>query len=198
MPDQELGLDDRDLGLHLRVLPSLHGEQLTRERGQAHVRLEAGKQRGHVRDAFGARDAELGSIAADRVGELGAVRISRSRARCSARAACWSGDLIGTKRMVGRVTASQIASASPASVLPRFTYGLTYAGDISRTSWPSSLDLAAPSSGWCRRPPAPTRHGASPAKNGSTWPRRRALRTSTRPVRRLPWTWKTFLIVCSQ
>ena len=36
-------------------------------------------------------------------------------------AACCSIDLIGTKRMVGRVTASQIASASPASVLPRFT-----------------------------------------------------------------------------
>src|SRR5215211_7515680 len=48
-------------------------------------------------------------------------RTRRSRVRCSANAACCSTDLIGTKRMVGRVTASQIASASPASVLPRFT-----------------------------------------------------------------------------
>jgi len=45
--------------------------------------------------------------------------------------------LTGTKRMVGRVTASQIASASLASVFPRFTYGFTYAGGISRTSCPS-------------------------------------------------------------
>ena len=36
-------------------------------------------------------------------------------------AACSSGVLIGTKRIVGRVTASQIASASAASVLFRLT-----------------------------------------------------------------------------
>jgi len=43
---------------------------------------------------------------------------------------------IATNRIFGRVTASQIASASLASVLPRFTYGFTYAGGISFTSWP--------------------------------------------------------------
>jgi hypothetical protein len=41
--------------------------------------------------------------------------------------------LIATKRIVGRVTASQIASASAASVFPRFTYGFTYAGGMSLT-----------------------------------------------------------------
>ena len=45
----------------------------------------------------------------------------RLRARCIERAACCSRDLIGTNRIVGRVTASQIASASAASVLPRLT-----------------------------------------------------------------------------
>ncbi len=50
---------------------------------------------------------------------------SRSRVRCSASAACCSVDFTGTKRMLGRVTASQMAAASFASVLPRFTYGFT-------------------------------------------------------------------------
>lgn len=35
--------------------------------------------------------------------------------------ACCSTDFTATKRIVGRVTASQIASASAASVFPRFT-----------------------------------------------------------------------------
>ena len=48
-------------------------------------------------------------------------RTSRSRVRCSISIACCSAVLIGTKRMLGRVTASQIASASAASVLPRLT-----------------------------------------------------------------------------
>jgi 5-aminolevulinate synthase len=42
-------------------------------------------------------------------------RIKRSRVRWSRRAACWSTLLIGTNRIVGRCTASQIASASAAS-----------------------------------------------------------------------------------
>ncbi len=55
-------------------------------------------------------------------------RTRRSRVRCSASAACCSTDLIGTKRMVGRVTASQIASASPASVLPHEIDKAPFAG----------------------------------------------------------------------
>ncbi len=49
----------------------------------------------------------------------------RSRVRCMDSAACCSGDFTGTNRIVGRLTASQTASASAASVFPRFTYGLT-------------------------------------------------------------------------
>jgi stearoyl-CoA desaturase (Delta-9 desaturase) len=48
-------------------------------------------------------------------------RASWSRCRCSSTAACWSAVLTGTKRIVGRTTASQIASASAASCLLRLT-----------------------------------------------------------------------------
>jgi class 3 adenylate cyclase/tetratricopeptide (TPR) repeat protein len=48
-------------------------------------------------------------------------RIKRSRVRCSIKRPCCSVDLICTKRMVGRRTASQIASASAASFLLRLT-----------------------------------------------------------------------------
>lgn len=47
---------------------------------------------------------------------------------------------IGTKRMLGRVTASQIASASFASFLPRLRQALTPLGGTSRTSWPSAVN----------------------------------------------------------
>src|SRR6476646_1760274 len=40
--------------------------------------------------------------------------------------------------MVGRPTASQIASASAASCLLRLMYAFTYCAGISRTSWPSA------------------------------------------------------------
>src|SRR5208283_4965564 len=55
-------------------------------------------------------------------------RIRSARARCSMRTACWSALLTGTNRMFGRLTASQIASASMASFFPRLTYGFTKAG----------------------------------------------------------------------
>ena len=45
----------------------------------------------------------------------------RSRPRCTISTACCSAFLIRTKRIVGRVTASHIASASAASFLPRLT-----------------------------------------------------------------------------
>lgn len=47
---------------------------------------------------------------------------------------------IGTKRMLGRVTASQIASASVASFLPRLRQALTPLGGTSRTWWPSAIN----------------------------------------------------------
>ena len=71
-----------------------------------------------------ARDAdpELGKQSADHVHQLRALFDQQlARAVQSQRAACCSRDFTATNRMVGRVTASQIASASLASVLPRFT-----------------------------------------------------------------------------
>lgn len=52
-------------------------------------------------------------------------RVRSSRVRCNTITLCCSGDFTGTKRMVGRVTASQIASASAMSFFCRFTYGFT-------------------------------------------------------------------------
>lgn len=47
---------------------------------------------------------------------------------------------IGTKRMLGRITASQIASASFASFLPCLRQALTPLGGTSRTWWPSAIN----------------------------------------------------------
>ena len=67
-------------------------------------------------------DAELGEVAAQRVHASRALPHQQvARTFSSTAAACCSSVLTGTKRIVGRVTASQIASASAASVLPRLT-----------------------------------------------------------------------------
>ena len=71
-----------------------------------------------------------------RIWLISAVRIptSRSRARCSACTSSCAGVLIGTNRICGRCTASQIASASVRSFLCVLTNGLTYWPGISRTA----------------------------------------------------------------
>lgn len=51
--------------------------------------------------------------------------------------------LIGTKRMLGRVNALQITSASVASFLPRLRQTLTSLGGTSRTWWPSAINSRA-------------------------------------------------------
>jgi hypothetical protein len=48
-------------------------------------------------------------------------RVKIERVRCATMMLCCSGDFIATKRMLGRVTASQIASASAASFFCRLT-----------------------------------------------------------------------------
>src|SRR5665213_2130778 len=65
------------------------------------------------------------------------------RALWATASACCSTVLIGTKRIDGRLTASQIAFASAASFLLRRTYGLAYAGGISRASCPSAVSSRA-------------------------------------------------------
>ena len=63
---------------------------------------------------------------------------NRSRTRCSDCVSSCSAVFRSTKRMVGRVAASAIPSASRSSFFWAFTYGRTYSGDISRTSCPCS------------------------------------------------------------
>ena len=60
-------------------------------------------------------------MAPQRVGGLDTLTEQHITGLSTIPAACCSTDLIGTKRMVGRDTASQIASASAASVLLRLT-----------------------------------------------------------------------------
>ena len=69
--------------------------------------------------------AELTEKTPDHVQHLGLLADDKLRTRCIVSNACCSFSFTRTNRIVGRVTASQIASASTASVLPRFTYGLT-------------------------------------------------------------------------
>src|SRR5271166_6497978 len=71
------------------------------------------------------------------------LRISRSRTPTSIKAACWSAVFTGTKRIVGRLIASQRASASAASFLPRLRYGLTSCGAINFTECPNDCSSRA-------------------------------------------------------
>jgi hypothetical protein len=115
----------------------------------------------------------------------------RWRVLCSISTACCSGVFTATNRIVGRVTASQIGSASDASVFPRFTYGFTYAGGISRSSWPRPMSSRAQY--WAdAHASMPTRQGDSPEKNFTTSARRSRRRTSTLPAASIAWTWNTF------
>jgi hypothetical protein len=64
------------------------------------------------------------------------AQCNSARDRYSIMDACCSIDLIETKRMFGRTTASQMPSASAAAFLLDLTNGRTYCGGIRRTSWP--------------------------------------------------------------
>jgi hypothetical protein len=85
--------------------------------------------------------------------------------------------------MFGRATASQIAAASIASVLPRLTWALAYFGGISFT-------LVISRTQKCALPHAsmPTRHGGSLAKNANTCLRLSFRATTTLPSASTPWT----------
>jgi hypothetical protein len=69
--------------------------------------------------AFGRDDAEFGHMLRIAFESIARCRTSICRVRCSIRLVCCSCVLIGTNRIDGRVTASQIAAASLAPFLPR-------------------------------------------------------------------------------
>jgi hypothetical protein len=54
-----------------------------------------------------------------------------------------SADLTGTGWMFGRPAASEMASASLRSFLPRLTKGFTYRGEINRNRWPKGSSVRA-------------------------------------------------------
>lgn len=70
-------------------------------------------------------DPVLSQVTAKRVISMVRCLTIRSRLLLSISTACCSTVFTATKRNISRVTASQIASASAASVFLRFTYGLT-------------------------------------------------------------------------
>src|SRR3954467_3107465 len=99
--------------------------------------LQGSDELGSMDRPFGGDHPELGQVAPERVDGLGALANQQSRVRNTTAAACWFALLRATKRLVGRWAASQIASASAMSFFWRLTNGLTYAGEISFTVWPS-------------------------------------------------------------
>ena len=86
---------------------------------------------GNVGDPLRNDEAELSEETAYLVAQAMRALTKPWRTRCSDRTDCCSMFLIGTNLMFGRATASQIASASLASFLLVFTYGLTNCGAIS-------------------------------------------------------------------
>ena len=89
---------------------------------------------------------------------------SWSRIRCSVCMSNCSWLFSSTNRIVGRVAASAIASASRSSFFWAFTYGRTYSGDINRTVCPCATS-ARPIWWAPQQASIATTHGASdPAK----------------------------------
>ena len=78
-------------------------------------------QRAGVRDALGYDVAILGQMSAQSVDALRALMHQQVPRRNTTALACCASLLTGTNRMLGRVAASQIASASAASFFCRFT-----------------------------------------------------------------------------
>jgi hypothetical protein len=96
---------------------------------------------GNMRDPLRDNQPELTEKTAYLLACAVRARTKPCRTRCSESTDCCSMFLTGTKRIFGRATASQIASA--ASFLFVFTYGLTNCGAISRSVCPMAWRLRA-------------------------------------------------------
>src|SRR5450759_5086079 len=117
---------------------------------------------------------------------------SRSRTRCSACRSSCSAVFVATNFIVGRCTASAMASASRKSFFCPFEYGRTYRAGINRASWPS---FWSPRLRWCAPTQAsmPIRHGGIFENRASTWPRDHFCRSTMAPCSSRPTTWNEFL-----
>jgi hypothetical protein len=80
--------------------------------------------RAKLRETFASRlrnEAELGKVGSERVDQLGALTDQKIPRSMQHEQGLLIGDLIGTNRIDGRVTASQMAAASAASLFDRLT-----------------------------------------------------------------------------
>jgi hypothetical protein len=77
------------------------------------------QQLGRAIAALGRDDAEFGHVPADRIRQHRSLTHQKLPAAMQHQPDCCCSDFVGTKRIDGRVTASQIAAASFASFLLR-------------------------------------------------------------------------------
>src|SRR6266850_5159160 len=105
--------------------------------------------------------------------------------RCSASSACCSVLFTGTKRMLGRVTASHTASASLPSFLSLFLYGATNLGAISLTVWPC-CSKRRPHSCAPEHASMPIRQGDNDATVSTSRSRRTVRRSTVLPAASTP------------
>ena len=127
MPSLDAAIEGQYLGFQCHQLGAQRGKARARHFREPGV-IDIGNDFQQLLDAVASNrryDPELCKAGADRVIIAVCWRINKCRVRCSVRQLCCSGVLVGTNRMFGLVTASQIASASAASFFWRLTYGFT-------------------------------------------------------------------------
>ena len=123
IPSQKVAFELTDAGLHLNCLFGQGADHLGGESRDL-VRLTghcASHEPKGVRDTLGEIDAKLGKKPRDHVDELRALPNEEIARPVQRQRRLLLNRLDRHEAHGGRVTASQIASALPASVLPRFT-----------------------------------------------------------------------------
>jgi len=121
MPSHQLLLDRLQFDAQSLKLTSQHADHLACQRRHAFLARQALQQLVHLLGTLGHGEAELRRVAADRVDQHRALldqQVTHSEHR---QRRLLLGRLDGTNRMLGRLIASQIASASILSFLPRLT-----------------------------------------------------------------------------
>jgi hypothetical protein len=138
MPRLDLGFQFEHLAVQVVEVIQQAGDELPKQTRQRIVRVfrQLGDVSSNLRDPLGDDQTEFAQQPANLVGCAVRALTKPCLTRCRDRTACCPTVLTGTNRMLGRVTASQIASASAASFLLVLTYGFTNCGAISLTVCP--------------------------------------------------------------
>jgi hypothetical protein len=123
VPSHDLAVEREDLGFQHLKLGAKGGNAPTRHVGQSLIAQISGdiEQLFDTLAPNRCNDPKFSEMAAIALITAVCWRMNRWRVRWSIRQLCCSGVLVGTNRMLARVTASQIASASAASFFWRFT-----------------------------------------------------------------------------